>query len=194
MSRHLCLQCVLQSTANSTWYRAPTYIKSRVIAPRRILHRMLESTHVARFLTPTKNVDKYQTTSTSRSSKGPVVPRLLSAAKTITDVCVGRSSSGMYGDDMVYIPQAKSHLPTIMPHVQQHMFVRRRSSPEMYRRDMLIPPNTVPRELSVSDRLVQAAKKTTRMSTWHSFPNFHNRDMLHMPKAQMLPLRRTSTV
>ena len=161
---------------------------------------MLESTHVARFLTPTKNVDKYQTTSTSRWSKGPIVPRQLSAAKTTTDVCVGRSSPAMYGDDMVYMPQAKSHLPTIMPHVQQpakqntHMFVRRRSSPEMYRRVMLIAPNTVPRELSVTDRLVQAAKKTTRVSAWHSFPDSHNRDMLHMPKAQMLPLRRTSTV
>jgi len=161
---------------------------------------MLESTHVARFLTPTKNVDKYQTTSTSRSSKGPIVPRQLSAAKTTTDVCVGRSSPAMYGDDMVYMPQAKSHLPDIMPHIQQpaknntHMFVTRRTSPEMYRRGTLIAPNTVPRELSVTDRLVQAAKKTTRVSAWHSFPDSHNRDMLHMPKAQMLPLRRTSTV
>jgi len=155
---------------------------------------MLESTHVARFLTPTKNVDKYQTTSTSRWSKGPIVPRQLSAAKTTTDVCVGRSSPAMYGDDMVYMPQAKSHLPTIMPHVQQHMFVRRRTLSEMYRRDTLIPPNTVPRELSVTDRLMHAVKTTTRVPDWHRFSDLHNRDMLHMPKAQMLPLRRTSTV
>jgi len=159
---------------------------------------MLKSTHVVKFLTPTKNVEKYQTTSTSRSSKGPVVPRLLSAAKTTTDVCIGRSSPGMYGDDMVYMPQAKSHLPTIMPHVQQpattttDVYVKRRSSPEMYRRHTLIAPNTVPRELSVTDRLVQAAKKTTRVSAWHSFPNLHHHAMLHMPKAQTLP--RVSTM
>jgi len=146
---------------------------------------------MARFLTPTKNVDKYQTTSTSRSSKGPLVPRQLSAAKTTTDVCVGRSSPAMYGDDMVYMPQAMSHLPTIMPHVQEHMFVRRRTSPEMYRRDTLIPPNTVPQELSVRDRLVQAAKTTTRVPAKHSFPDFHNRVLLHMPKAQMLPRMST---
>jgi len=161
---------------------------------------MPESTHVARFITPTKNVDKYETTRISPMSKGPIVPRRLSPVTTTTHMCNGHSSPEMYGDDMVYMPVAKIHPPTIMPRLQQpaktttDVYVRRRSSPEMYRRDMLITSNAVPRELSVTDRLVRAAKTTTRMSVCHSLCDFHNCDMLHMSKTQTLPLRRTSTV
>ena len=86
-------------------------------------------THVAKFLTPTKNVEGYQVKTNQPTSKGPAVPRLLPPVTT----------TEMYGHGMVHIPEAKAHPPTIMPRVQQPAKTTtdvcvRRSSPEMYRR------------------------------------------------------------
>jgi len=125
------------------------------------------SNHVVKYLTPTKNVERYQVKTTLPTSKGPIVPRALPPVTTTTNMCVGHSSPEMYCHDMVHMPGAKGHPPTIMPRLQQpaktttDVYVRR-SSPEMYRRDELIVPKALPQGMSIMPRLLQAAKNDYR--------------------------------
>jgi len=150
---------------------------------------MGQSEHVVKFLTPTKNVERYKVKTNQPTSKGPAVPRLLPPVTT----------TEMYGHGMVHIPEAKAHPPTIMPRVQQpaktttDVYVRR-SSPEMYHCGVVGMPKALPTGLSIMPRLLQPAKTTTDVCIGHTYPEMHLRDMLHMPKAQALPLRRTLTM